>query len=354
MFGVENLNGSGELVRAYSPVTLSHEWPRLGRLLLMLFCSCFGSTMNGFFVASFFVEHTLRKVGCVFLACVGLADLLITSGVTPVSAVVILSGQWDNVSVCKVLQFLGLTATYSYSIYFAFVAVENYYRICRTPEEYALLISMRIDIICVLIFAVSVTLSAIGVYLGLDYDYCEREHYGDFIFRISTTVIFQAIPAILTIICLFTASTRVKRRARQQIQYKRSRLYEREYSITAINITAYLLYVIAWTPYVVVVHEFPSTSDSVYYNMISIGLFRSALTSSLYGIFNRSFRRAYAHLFNYCCCKSSLSSSFSNRHRRAFEYKSAIGDVRVHIMHHAINTTNPQRSVSYLRETQEL
>lgn len=234
------------------------------------------------------------------------------------------------------------------------MAVENYYRICRPQEEYALFLSMRIDILCFLIFVLSAALSGVGVYLDLDYDYCEREHYGDFYFRISTTVIFQAIPAILTITCLFTASTRVKRRARQQIKYKRSQLYEREYSITAINITAYLLYVIAWTPYVVVVHEFPRTSDSVYYNTISIGLFRSALTSSLYGIFNRSFRRAYGHLFNYCFCKSSLSSSFSNRHRRALEYKSTIGDVRVHIMHQAITTGNPQRAVSYLRETQEL
>ncbi|XP_045458470.1 melatonin-related receptor-like [Melitaea cinxia] len=354
MLGVENFNGSGELFRTYSPVTLSHDWPKLARLLLMLFCSSFGSTMNGFFIASFFVEHTLRKFGNVFLACVGLADFLITTGMTPVSAVVILSGQWDIVPVCKVLQCVGLTSTYCYSIYFAFVAVENYYRICRPQEEYALFLSMRIDIICLLIFVLSATLSGVGVYLDLDYDYCEREHYGDFVFRISTTVMFQAIPAILTITCLFTASTRVKRRARQQIKYKRSQLYEREYSITAINITAYLLYIIAWTPYVVVVHEFPNTSDSVYYNTITIGLFRSALTSSLYGIFNRSFRRAYGHLFNYCCCKSSLSGSFSNRHRRALEYKSTIGDVRVHIMHQAITTGNQQRAVSCLRETQEL
>lgn len=49
--------------RVYSPVTLSNEWPKLERLLLMLLCSCLGTTMNGFFVAAFFVEHTLKKAG---------------------------------------------------------------------------------------------------------------------------------------------------------------------------------------------------------------------------------------------------------------------------------------------------
>ncbi|XP_026500819.1 melatonin receptor type 1B-B-like isoform X1 [Vanessa tameamea] len=352
MLGVGSFNGSGALVRAYSPVTLSHEWPKISRLLLMLFCSCFGSTMNGFFVASFFIEHTLRKAGNVYLACVGMADLVMTAGVTSVSAVVILSGQWDNIQVCKALQFLGLTSTYCYGIYFAFVAVENFYRVCRTPDEYAVFMSMRIDVVCLLIFFVNMGLSAAGVYMDLDYDYCERQHYGNFYFRIFTTVIVQAVPAVLTVLFLFISSIRVKRRARSQIQYKRSHLYDREYSTTSINTTAYIFFMIAWTPYVIIVHEFPNTSDAVYYNMMAIGLFRSALTSSIYGIFNMNFRRAYAHLFNYCCCKSSLSSSISNRPRRAIEYKSTIGEVRVHIMHQAVTMSHSR--VTYWQETQEL
>lgn len=102
----------------YSPVTLSKEWPTLGRLLFMVICSCFGTTINGFFVAAFFVERTLKRVGNVFLACVGLSDLILTTAVMPVSAVVLLSGEWDILPVCHALQFLTETSTYSFSLFF--------------------------------------------------------------------------------------------------------------------------------------------------------------------------------------------------------------------------------------------
>lgn len=47
----------------YSPVTLSNEWPQLERLLFMIICAGTSSTANGFFVAAFCVEHTLRRIG---------------------------------------------------------------------------------------------------------------------------------------------------------------------------------------------------------------------------------------------------------------------------------------------------
>lgn len=50
-----------------SPVTFSSEWPKIARLLFILFCSSFGCTMNGFFVASFFIEYTLKQIGKTFL-----------------------------------------------------------------------------------------------------------------------------------------------------------------------------------------------------------------------------------------------------------------------------------------------
>ncbi|CAG5039484.1 unnamed protein product [Parnassius apollo] len=162
------------------------------------------------------------------------------------------------------------------------------------------------------------------------------------------------MPFVMTMFGLISASIRVRRRARQQIQYKRSQQYERDYSTTTLNITAYILFVIAWTPYLVVIHEYPGASDSKYYHCAWIGMCRSVITSFLYGILNRNFRRAFAHLFNYCCCKSTLSGSFTNRHRRALEYKPATGDVRVHIMHQAVHTGSPQRAASSSRETQEL
>ncbi|XP_026762745.1 melatonin receptor type 1A-A-like [Galleria mellonella] len=339
----------------YSPVTLSHEWPTLSRLLFMVFCSCLGTTINGFFVAAFFVEHTLKKVGNVFLACIGMADLIVTTGVMPVSAVVLLSaGEWDTIPVCHVLQFLTETSTYCYSLFFTLVAAETYYRLCRTTAEYEMFISMRVGLVAIMVFTISLIIAGLGVYLGLDYDYCQRRHYGNFYFRVTTSVIFHAIPFLMTIFGLVSSCIQVRKRAREQVHYKRSQQYERDYSTTNLNITAFLLYVMAWTPYLVILHEYPSTNDNKFYHCAWIGVCRSVFTSFLYSSMNRNFRRAFAHLFYYCCCKSTLTGSFSNRHRRALEYKSATGDVRVHIMHQAVNASSPQRAASSSRETQEL
>lgn len=215
-------------------------------------------------------------------------------------------------------------------------------------------LSMRVGLVAVSVFTVSITAAAVGVYMDLDYDYCQRKHYGDFYFRVATSVLFHAIPFILTIFGLISATLRIRRRARMHAHYRRSQQYERDHSTAVLNIMAYILFVSAWIPYLIVVHEFPGTSDSKYYHCVWIGVCRSVLTSFIYGILGRNFRRAFAHLFNYCCCKSTMSGSLANRHRRPLEYKPATGDVRVHIMHQAVHANSPQRAASSSRETQEL
>ncbi|XP_072930831.1 melatonin receptor type 1A-like [Epargyreus clarus] len=339
--------------RTYSPLTLAYDWPKISRLLFLVACSCIGTIMNGFFVASFIVERSLRKVGNVFLACAGLADLIVTTVVMPTSAVVLLSGEWDVAPVCYFLHFLTESSTYSYSFLFLFVAAENYYRVCRTPEEYKKFVSMKVGVVVSLIFTLSFVTAGVGVYYELDYDYCSRLHYGNFYFRAITTVLFHGVPCLFTFIGLLIAFVRVQRRARKQVQYKRSQLFDRDFTSTTLNLGAYGLFALAWTPYLIVVHEFPGTSDAKFYHSAYIGLSRSIISSFLYAFMNRNFRRAYAHLFNYCCCKSTLSGSFASRHRRALEYRPATGDVRVHIMHQALNVNSPPRFYT-VRETQEL
>lgn len=213
---------------------------------------------------------------------------------------------------------------------------------------------MRIELITSLIFLLSGVLSACGVFLGLDYDYCRRAHYGNFYFRITTTMVFHGVPGFLTIICMILTAIAIRRRARRHGHYKRSQMYERDNAMNASNIVSYLLYVGTWLPYIVIVYEYPGISDDKYYGAAWIGLIRSIITSFIYGTVNRSFRRAYAHLFNYCFCKSSLSNSFSGRHRRTMEYRKGTGDIKVHIMHQAVNTSSPQRGAPAIRETQEL
>lgn len=234
------------------------------------------------------------------------------------------------------------------------VSVETYYRLCRSSGEYEMFVSIRVGCISVLVFAVSFITAGVGVYMKMDYDYCQRRHFGNFYFRCSTSVIFHAIPCLVTLFGLFCSSARVRRRARQQIHYKRSQQFDRDYSTTNLNITAYIFYILGWIPYLLVVHEYPGTSDTKYYHCVWIGVCRSVFTSFLYSALNRNFRRAFAHLFYYCCCKSTLTGSFNSRHRRALEYKPATGDVRVHIMHQAVSMSSPQRGASSSRETQEL
>ncbi|CAH0577875.1 unnamed protein product [Chrysodeixis includens] len=346
--------GLGNDTRNFSPVTMNKEWPTLGRLLFMVFCSVIGSTVNGFFVAAFFVEHALKRIGNVFLACVGMSDLIITTGVMPISAVVLLSGQWDILPVCQLLQFMVAASTYCYSLFFALVAAEGYFRLCGTAGEYESFLSMRIGLVAIMVFMISFITAGVGTFLDFDYDYCQRIHYGNQNFRIITTIIFHVIPFVITTYGLIATAIRIRRRAIEQLHYKRSQQYVRDHSMTNLNIAAYVIYVIGWTPYLIMVNFFPEASDAKYYHCAWIGVCRSLITSFLYSSLNRNFRRAFAHLFYYCCCKSSITGSFSSRHRRALEYKPATGDVRVHIMHQAVSMSSPQRGASSSRETQEL
>ncbi|CAG4942916.1 unnamed protein product [Colias eurytheme] len=339
-------------VTEYSPVTLSGEWPKVGRLIFMVLLSTIGTILNGFFVASFFVEFSLRRVGFVFLACVGMADLCITACVMPISSVVLLSGEWDNQYVCNAQQFITVSATYCYSLFFLCVAVEDYLRLCCSQAAYDKLVACNTAFITVFIFLLSFTLGAIGVYLDLDYDYCKRVHLGNSYFRVFSTGLFHVLPSVCTIYCLISSYFGVRRRARQQISYKRSLAYGRDSSIAMLNIIAYILFFSAWMPYLIASIDLRVVSDAKYYNSVWVGVGRSVFTSFMYGILNRNFRRAFAHLFNYCCCKSTLSGPLASRHRR--EYRQGTSDVRVHIMHQAVSTSSPQRAITSIRETQEL
>lgn len=190
--------------------------------------------------------------------------------------------------------------------------------------------------------------------MGFDYDYCERKHYGNFYFKIVTIVIFHVIPCIFTIFGLIFSMVTVRKKIRAQPHYKRSSVYDRDFAISALHLSTYLLYVVAWTPYLIIVHEYPTTDDTNFYNCAWVGISRSVITSFLYSVANKSFRRAFGHLINYCFCKNTLSGSFASRHRRDCYRPSS--DVSVHIMHRAVKSNSPHspRPGCSTQETQEL
>lgn len=46
-----------------SLMTFDNTWPKRERLLFSVACSIFGCLMNGFFVAAFFIEDYLKRIG---------------------------------------------------------------------------------------------------------------------------------------------------------------------------------------------------------------------------------------------------------------------------------------------------
>ncbi|KAJ8737910.1 hypothetical protein PYW08_000505 [Mythimna loreyi] len=159
--------------RLYSPITLSKEWSTLGRLVAMVFAAMFGAVMNVYFISSFTVQVSLRKKGYIYYCCLGLADVLVTCCVIPMSAVVLLSGVWDIYPVCQVLQTLTAASTYSYSILSTMVAAENYFTVKGYGSD-CTCNKYLIGASAFLVFPFSLALAIYGTYWHQDYDYCGR------------------------------------------------------------------------------------------------------------------------------------------------------------------------------------
>ncbi|XP_045490120.1 kappa-type opioid receptor-like [Pieris rapae] len=357
MYGVNRNNITDPNTNNYtfSPVTFNDEWPKVWRLVIMVTMATLGTTLNGFFVASFFVERPLRRAGLVYLACIGLTDMLITAVILPVASVVLLSGDWDNVRVCNVIQCLGMSAVYCYSLFFMFTAIEEYLRVCCSKKVYRMVNRCNVAITTIAAFVLSFSLGSVGVYLNLDYDYCERLHYGNIYYRAISVVMLHLVPCFFTIYCLCAAYLSVRRRAASQPSYRRSFEYGQDKSIAALNLTTYATFFFAWIPYLIISFNLGSASNDQYYNSIWFGHGRAVLATSLYSILDRSFRRAFSHLFNYCCCKNNLSGPLAPRHRREYCTRVRLLQPNMFIARSAqIRLAGRARAASLIRETQHL
>ncbi|GBO98734.1 Histamine H2 receptor [Eumeta japonica] len=262
-------------------------------------------------------------------------------------------GEGDNVTTCHYQQMIVTGSVSAYVLFYMLVSAETYVRVTHLQRGYLPLTSMRVGLVSMMVISISMILAAVGTFLGMDYDFCERKHRGNIYYRIVTGSTFYLMPVLLTIFHLFAAAFAVRRRARES-QYRRSQQYDQDSAHATHNIIVYMVFVAFWTPYAVIVYLYPDVDNKKFYAMVWIGVLRSVFSSTIYSFFNRSFRRAYAHLFNYCCCKSTLSSSFAGRHRRTLDYRPPVSDVRVHIMHKAMNVHSPQRAVATCSDTQEL
>ncbi|XP_050684042.1 uncharacterized protein LOC126978955 [Leptidea sinapis] len=164
----------------YSGVTLNSEWSRGGRLLFILGCAGFGTFMNIFFVAAFFVSEALWKRENIFLAFVGLSELIVPAVVLPIVSLVLVSGEWDNIYVCKAIQTLCVWSTYSSYVLFMFASLENFMKVFFPKSSYDAFCQRKIVIPITLgVIVGSLVLAVLGTVYELDYDYCEHSYSGN-------------------------------------------------------------------------------------------------------------------------------------------------------------------------------
>ncbi|XP_045463322.1 melatonin receptor type 1B-like isoform X2 [Harmonia axyridis] len=129
-----------------SPVTLSDDWSRMARLMVLVCLASVGSVGNVFMISAVMIDDYLRKKGNTFVVNIALADFLVSGLVMPASAVVILAGIQDNLDVCRFQWFLAALCFLVSVLSIAAVAGENYLRLCCTAETNAKLTSGDTDL----------------------------------------------------------------------------------------------------------------------------------------------------------------------------------------------------------------
>ncbi|VVC28437.1 GPCR, rhodopsin-like, 7TM,G protein-coupled receptor, rhodopsin-like [Cinara cedri] len=328
---------------AVSPVTLSMEWSRVARLLIMIGLSVIGSIGNVYMISSVMIEDHLNKRGNTFVANVALADLLISGLVIPASAVVILAGLQDSPPVCQFQWFLSILCCLVTVLTMAAVAAENYVRLCLTPECYAKLTVTKITTLLFAIWIVSSILVTLQFIYKLGPDYCAK--------RVSNIMPTQILVAgtILLAPLLITAALYVRityqvHVARLNPSFKPPLAFNWDYSLMLANAYSFVMFIVFWAPFAVVLSlaTVQIMSAQVFYNLAWLALSKSCFNNLVYCAGNRHFRNAYVNLFHYCCCKTTVT--FSRRARDGASRPS--GDVRVHIIpgYNMYSYTSPTRS----------
>lgn len=134
-----------------------------------------------------------------------------------------------------------------------------------------------------------------------------------------------------------------------QPTFKASAMYKSDFSLVRSNFYSYLTFVLFWLPFAIVFSisfsiSPQNISDKMFYYTAWLGLSNSCFHNIIYCITNRHFRNAYFNLFNYCCCKTTVSTA-----RRRQTEVTTRSDVRVHIIpgYNIRAMTSPQRSGSH-------
>ncbi|EZA55529.1 hypothetical protein DMN91_008935 [Ooceraea biroi] len=314
-----------------SPVTLSSDWPRVGRLSLLIVLASLGSLGNIFMISAVVVEDQLSKRGNAFLVNVALADLLVTGLVMPVSMIVILAGHEESLATCRFESTLEILCFLVTILTLATIAGENYARLCTSAERYASLTVRHVTTMIIAIWLVAVIVVVLQSQFDLGPDFCRR--------RINSISMEQAVGAgvlvglpVLIVLVLYAKLVIYVRRVMRG-PYKPPITFSWDYELTKANIFSCQLFALFWLPFglAMCINSFKSINPRVFYHLSWFALSKSCLNCVVYCL-DRHFRCAYIKLFHYCCCKTSVSFS---RRPRGGEGGRNSSDVRlrVHIIH---------------------
>lgn len=281
--------------------------------------------------------------GNTFLVNIALADLLVTGIVMPASAVVILAGLSDSPPVCRVQWFLAILCWLVTVLTLLAISVENYARLCMTPDFYVFLTSTSVTLIVMSIWLLGGIVTVLHSVYDIGPDYCNRKHTTLKTNHAAMMTVVVAFFAVVTSGFYFTATYQVNS-ARMNPSFKPPLAFTWDYSLMKTNISSFLLFFIFWLPFgiVLAIDSSSQVSSKLFYFLAWLALSKSCINNFLYCISNRHFRTAYMNLFHYCCCKTTVA--FSRRPRG--DVSRPTGDVRVHIIpcYNMSSYTSPQRA----------
>lgn len=142
---------------------------------------------------------------------IALADLLVSGLVIPASAVVILAGLRNNLSVCRFQWFLAVLCFLVTVLSLAAVAAENYFRLCCSHNAYQKLTRGKITLTLIIFWTVCACVSGVQFTTDLSFDYCTRKYIGLIEYQATISAILVFLPMIVTISCYLTAGLQMRK-----------------------------------------------------------------------------------------------------------------------------------------------
>ncbi|XP_031617955.1 melatonin receptor type 1B-A-like isoform X2 [Contarinia nasturtii] len=335
-------------VKDFSPVTLSTEWSRMARLLILACLSVIGSIGNVFMISSVMIEDHLKKAGNAFIVSVALADLLVSSILIPTSVIVLLAG-FDETSkeICRVQWLFAAIAFLVTILSLALTAFENYLRLCTPQDSPSWFNRSNTTIILLSVWLVAGLASGVQYITNVGFDFCSREWIGLVSYQKTIVALLIIVPVVITFYTHMRIILDVKRFMNTP-NFKPSLNYTWDLALARTNFCSFIIFVMFWLPFGIVLSyntiagTRAGVSKRLFYTTAWFCFVKSCFHNVIYCITNRHFRNAYVNLFHYCCCKTTVSVS----RRQRIETCRPPSDVRVHIIpgYNMYSYTSPQRS----------